>query len=153
MRIYNVKEKIEFVEEIAKLTLEEWGVVPTDESQKREKILRKKNKIINNMADERYSKLVLIDGKNLVGFVSIFPQDGQFRKDLTPWYATLYVKREYRGKGYSKILNDAILQEAKRKGYKVIYLKTELNNFYEKYGFKYIETMENGEKLYRMDLS
>ena len=49
--------------------------------------------------------------------------DGEERKDLTPWYATMYVKKEYRGKGYSKLLNDAILKEANNLGYNKIYLK------------------------------
>ena len=30
---------------------------------------------------------------------------------------TMYVKDGYRGKGYSKMLNDAILEEAKNRGF------------------------------------
>lgn len=48
---------------------------------------------------------------------------GEDRKDLTPWYATMYVKEEYRNKGYSKLLNDAVLKEAVKLGYKRVYLK------------------------------
>ena len=152
MKIYNIKEKIEYAEEIARLTFFEWGKVTNSESENNEKIMLKKEKILNNINNEKFCKLILLDRDVLVGFVSIFPKDGEYRQDLTPWYATLYVKKEYRGKGYSKILNDAILKEARKKGYKVIYLKTDLNNFYEKFGFKYIETMENGEKLYYKNL-
>ena len=71
---------------------------------------------------------------------------------LTPWYATMYVKKEFRGKGYSKILNEEILKEARRLGYKKVYLKSELINYYEKFGAKYIEDLDNGEKLYYIDL-
>ncbi len=39
----------------------------------------------------------------------------------------MYVKKEYRGKGYSKILNDAILKEAKKKKYKNIVFKNRIN--------------------------
>ena len=45
---------------------------------------------------------------------------GDEYQELTPWYATMYVKKEYRKKGYSKILNDAILKEAKSRGFKKI---------------------------------
>ena len=45
-------------------------------------------------------------------------------KELTPWYATMYVKEEYRKIGYSRILNEAILREAKNRGFKTVYLKT-----------------------------
>lgn len=64
----------------------------------------------------------------------------------------MFVKEEYRGKGYSKILNDAILKEAKKRGFKRIYLKTDLVNYYEKFGAKYLENLKNGEKLYCFDI-
>ena len=64
----------------------------------------------------------------------------------------MYVKEEYRGKGYSKILNDAILKEAKRRNIKKIYLKTTLENYYEKFGAKYLEDLNEKEKLYYFDL-
>ena len=64
----------------------------------------------------------------------------------------MYVKKEYRKKGYSKILNDAILKEAKKRNIKRIYLKTSLSNYYEKFGAKYIENLQNGEKLYYINI-
>lgn len=94
----------------------------------------------------------MIENNTLIGFISIFPTDGEERKDLSPWYATMYVKEEYRGKGYSKILNNAILEEARRRGIQRIYLKTDLANYYEKFGAKYIENLSNGEKLYCIDI-
>ena len=63
----------------------------------------------------------------------------------------MYVKKEYRGKGYSKILNDAILTEAKNRNFDKVYLKTDLENYYEKFGAVYIENLSNGEKLYYID--
>ena len=64
----------------------------------------------------------------------------------------MYVKEEYRGKGYSKILNDAIIAEARKRNFKKLYLKSDLENYYEKFGAKYIETLKNGEKLYYIDI-
>ena len=51
----------------------------------------------------------------------------------------MYVKKEYRKKGYSRILNDAILKEAKNRGFTTIYLKTDLKNYYEKFGAIFIK--------------
>ena len=93
-----------------------------------------------------------MDDEKLVGFISIFPSDCEERKDLFPWYATMFVKEEYRGRGYSKILNDAILNEARKRGFKKIYLKTDLKNYYEKFGANYIEKLKTGEKLYFFEL-
>lgn len=61
-------------------------------------------------------------------------------------------KKRYRGKGYSKILNDAILKEAKARDFKNIYLKTTLNNYYEKFGAKFVKSLNNGEKIYEFEL-
>ena len=113
-------------------------------------IEEKRKKIINE--DKVISVLGLIDNDILIGFISLFKYDGDERRDLTPWYATMYVKKEYRGKGYSKILNNAILEEAKKIGFDKIYLKTDLINYYEKYGAKYIGKLSNGESLYYIDL-
>lgn len=64
----------------------------------------------------------------------------------------MYVKEKYRNMGYSKVLNSALLEKAKELNYKKVYLKTQLNNYYEKFGAKYIEDLGNGEKLYYIDL-
>lgn len=77
-----------------------------------EYIKLKTNAVLNS--DNVISILGLIDNKELVGFISVLKSDGDERTDLTPWYATMYVKEKYRGRGYSKILNDAILDSAKK---------------------------------------
>ena len=150
LKIYNLADRLEFLDEICDLTLKEWGSYSEDEYDSR--IAKKKDKILNNLDNKYYCKLILLDGDNLVGFISLFPTDGDERSDLSPWYATMYVKKEYRGKGYSKILNDAILNEARNRGFSKVYLKSELKNYYEKFGAIYMEDLNNGEKLYYIDL-
>lgn len=151
MEIYDVKEKQEYIEEIARLSKLEWAEYNTEE-ELNTKIQETINKIKNNLDNPSYCKLILLDNDKLVGFISIFPTDGDEYQELTPWYATMYIKKEYRGLGYSKILNDAILKEAKKRGFKKIYLKSELKNYYEKFGAKYMNDLQNGEKLYYIDL-
>ena len=151
MKIYNIKDKQEYIKEVAKLSKLEWAEYTTEE-ELNNKIQQTINKIKNNLDNPNYCKLILLDDDKLVGFISIFETDGDECQELTPWYATMYVKCEYRGKGYSKILNDAILKEAKKRGFKKIYLKSELKNYYEKFGAKYLEDLNNGEKLYYIEL-
>lgn len=151
MKIYNIKEKQEYIKEVAQLTQKEWGT-HNNEFEFKQKLKIKIEKIKSNLNNNNYCKLILIDNETLIGFISIFETDGEERKDLTPWYATMYIKKEYRGKGYSKILNDAILKEAKNRGFKKIYLKSSLKNYYEKFNAKYIEDLQNGEKLYYIEL-
>ena len=152
LQIYNIKDRPEFIEEVATLTQKEWGQAGLTKEQFNNKVIKKIEKIKNSFENKFYCKLILIENNTLIGFISIFPTDGEERKDLSPWYATMYVKEEYRGKGYSKMLNKAILNEAKRRGIQRIYLKTDLANYYEKFGAKYIEKLSNGEKLYCINL-
>lgn len=151
MKIYNIKDRQDYIEEVAILTQNEWGKYSNKDDFKN-RIKNKIKKIKDNLDNPYYCKLILLDEDRLVGFISIFPTDGDERQDLTPWYATMYVKEEYRGKGYSKILNDAILEEARNRGFDKIYLKSDLNNYYEKFGAIYIDNLANGEKLYYIKL-
>ena len=150
MEIYNLKDKLEYLDEVAKLEYEEWA--DNKEENKQERIEIKKEKICSTFNKEFFCKLILLDNNNLIGFISIFPKDCEEEKELTPWYATMYVKKEYRNNGYSRILNDAILKEAKNRGYATLYLKTYLENYYEKFGAIFIKKLKSGEYLYKFEL-
>ncbi len=143
MKIYNLNEKKEYAKEYFECCLREWGTFSSEEEFTK-KIDRKVESFSKGENKKIISVLLLLEDKNLIGFISLFKEDGEERKDLTPWYATMYVKEEYRGNGYSKILNSAILEEAKRLGYSKVYLKTELA--------KYLEKLNATEKLYCINL-
>ena len=153
LKIFNIKEKQEYLREVAMLTQREWGSKTNSEEEFESKINKKIAKIINNFDNPLYCKLILLDNDTLIGFISIFPTDGDERKDLSPWYATMYVKEEFRGKGYSKILHNAILEEAKKRGFKKLYMKTDLVNYYEKFGAIFLENLNNREKLYYFSIN
>ena len=149
MEIINIKNKPNYLREYIKLCSLEWGR-PKNEIEMQRYIIDKERRILND--DKVISVLGLVENNELVGFISLFKYEDDIESELTPWYATIYVKEEFRGKGYSKILNNAILNEAKRLSFDKIYLKTELINYYEKFGAKYIKDLENGEKLYYIDI-
>lgn len=151
LKIYDIGEKQEYLEEVVTLTRLEWGNKNDSKEEFDNKVKDKIEIIKNNFDNPYFAKLILLDDNNLVGFISLFEKDGE-RIDLKPWYATMYVKKEYRGKGYSKILNDAILKVAKTRGFKRVYLKSDLINYYEKFGAIYMEDLSNGEKLYYIDI-
>ena len=151
LKICNIKDKKEYLNEVATLTQLEWGSTTISKEEFNKKIEKKIQKIVDNLENPYYCKLILLDDDILVGFISIFPSDGEERNDLYPWYATMYVKEEYRGKGYSKLLNKAILEEANNRNFKRLYLKTDLKDYYEKFGAIYFGDLSNGEKLYYID--
>lgn len=150
LEVFNIKDKLEYLDEVANLEYLEWASKPNENSKQR--IENKINKIINNLDKNNFCKLILLKDDKLIGFISLFDTDGDEKKEFTPWYATMYVKKEYRGNGYSKILNKAILNEARKRGFNKVYLKSDLNNYYEKFGAVYLEKLKNGEKLYYIDI-
>lgn len=149
MKIIELKNNKTLLKEYVKLCNLEWG---TKKSllEMNLYIEKKVNKILED--DKVISVQALVNNDELIGFISLFKYDGDERRDLTPWYATMFVKDKYRKKGYSKILNDAIIKKAKELKYSKVYLKSNLVNYYEKIGAKYIENLNNGEKLYYIDL-
>ena len=148
MKIINLKENFNFLEEYIKLCNNEWGTQKNNDEMNL--YIQRKLKQINDN-DKVICILGLVHNDLMIGFISLFKNDGDCRNDLTPWYATMYIKEEYRENGFSKILNDAILSEARKLGYQRVYLKTDLINYYEKFGAKYVENLSNGEKLYYID--
>ena len=152
LEIYNIKDKKEYIREVVTLITLEWGKKCNTEEEFDNIIDKRIEKIMSRFNNTYYETLILLNKDILIGFISLFEKDGDERTDLKPWYATMYVKKEYRGKGYSKILNEAILKEVKDKGFNRIYLKTDLNNYYEKFGAIYMEDLNNGEKLYYIDI-
>ena len=152
LKIYNIKDKLEYLKEVVTLTYLEWGSKINNEEILENKINIKIKKVYDNLTNPFFCKLILLDDEKLIGFISLFENDCDEKKELKPWYATMYVKKEYRGKGYSKLLNNAILKEAKERGFNKIYLKTDLINYYEKFGAHYLEDLNNGEKLYYIEL-
>ena len=150
IKVYNLKNKKEYIEEVATLEYEEWA--DDKENNKNRRINEKIKKIEKNLNSSNFCKLILLKENSLIGFISIFPNDSKECPNLTPWYSTMYVKKEYRKKGYSKILNDAILKEAKNRGFTTIYLKIDLKNYYEKFGAIFIKKLKTGETLYKFEL-
>lgn len=145
MEIFDLKNRPEYIMEVVELEHNEWSSNKT--LNYKERIEEKVREYYKNVNDPYFCKLILIDDNKLIGFISIFPYDCDEEPDLTPWYATMYVKKEYRGKGYSRILNNAILEEAKNRNIEELYLKTDLNNYYEKFGAIPLKQINEKEKL------
>ena len=148
MRIENIKNNEKYLKEYIKLCSLEWGNSKT-EDEMNNYIENKLNRILTT--DKVIFVLGLFNKEEMIGFISLFKYDGDERRDLTPWYATMYVKKEYRGNGYSKLLNDALIEECIKRGYDKIYLKSDLINYYQKFGAKYMDKLNNGETLYYID--
>lgn len=89
------------------------------------------------------SKLYMAtDGESLICFCGFLEKKLEADSELKPWIGFVYTFKEYRGNGYMKELIDLI---ASKENLSEVYVSTECNGLYEKFGFEYVkDTSENG---------
>ncbi|MBV6653646.1 MAG: GNAT family N-acetyltransferase [Mameliella sp.] len=80
--------------------------------------------------------LMLEEGE-IIGSYALLTNDLISRQDLFPWLACLYVEEKYRKLGLASVLLDHAMQEALNWGFKTLYLSTDMDDFYEKKGWKF----------------
>lgn len=81
---------------------------------------------------------LVLQNSEIIASYALVINDLISRQDLLPWFACLYVNEEYRNRGIAGQLIRHGLEEAKKKGYDLLYLSTNLVGFYEKYGWTHI---------------
>lgn len=82
---------------------------------------------------------LLMDGENIVSFVTLTRQDCIADETLYPWLGFFYTFPAYRGHRYGGQLLTYAAEEVKKRGCKQVYLATDHVGLYEKYGFAYLE--------------
>lgn len=99
---------------------------------------------------------LMMRGDNIIGSYGIIMNDFISRQDLWPWFAALYVENSERGNKLGALLLEHGRQEAKRLGYKKLYLCTEHVGYYEKYGWQKIglgyHPWHESSSIYAIDL-
>ncbi|MBK9333627.1 MAG: GNAT family N-acetyltransferase [Ignavibacteria bacterium] len=80
---------------------------------------------------------IVTDKEEIIASYALLTNDIISRQDLMPWFACLYVNKTHRNKGIAGQLLEHGLYETKKKGFDILYLATDLENFYEKKGWKF----------------
>lgn len=133
MEIVNITEENKYFQEIVDIYYNWWGFKKNQNYQEFYK------KYLDYLNSEDIPKLyALINNNTLIGMYEINEKDYIFEKEYSPYLANVYVKKEFRGYKYSTILIKDALQQAASLGYKRLYLHTKHENYYEKYGFKFL---------------
>lgn len=100
---------------------------------------------------------MLTDGEDLISFCTFAPLDEIQPTEDSPWIGFLYTFPEYRGHRYAGMLLDWCECMATVMGKDNIYISTDHEGLYEKYGYEFIDTRitVNGEesRIYRKQLS
>lgn len=69
--------------------------------------------------------------------MGVIENDFHDRKDLTPNVCAVYTE-EYRCQGVAGSILNFVCKDMKLKGVDTLYLITDHNNFYERYGWKFL---------------
>ena len=81
---------------------------------------------------------LLLKSNQIIGGYGLITNDFISRQDLYPWLCALFIEENERGNNLGAKLLDHGRAEAAKSGYKNIYLCTDLNIYYEKYGWEHI---------------
>ncbi|MEF2918928.1 MAG: GNAT family N-acetyltransferase [Acutalibacteraceae bacterium] len=100
--------------------------------------LLRENKFYSTLGGEG-DLYLLMDGENLVSFLTLTRQDTVRDESMFPWVGFVYTMPEYRGNRYSEKLLTFAESEAIKKGFDKIYIATDHTGLYEKFGYEYLE--------------
>lgn len=95
--------------------------------------------------------IVVDDGKIIAG-AGVIANDSHNRKDLTPNICALYVNKIRRNESIAGNLLQYICDDMEKLGIATIYLVTDHDSFYEKYGWQFLGMVkdEEGSSLMRL---
>lgn len=86
---------------------------------------------------------LLTDGDELISFCTFTEKDDIQPTELTPWIGFVYTFPQYRGSRYIGKLFREIENTAAAEGVHEIFLSTNHNGLYEKYGFEFYQIMND----------
>jgi len=91
--------------------------------------------------------IALVDDlENIIGFCVFKIQNLKKYPDIYPWFSDVMILKEYRKKGYGKLLLEKGQEILKELGYTKIYVWTDqAPDFYKKLGFIYKQQVEKNE--------
>jgi len=75
---------------------------------------------------------------SIAGGLGVIENDFHDRKDLTPNVCAVYVEKQYRCQGIAGKLLQYVCDDMKAFGISTLYLVTDHNSFYERYGWEFL---------------
>ncbi|MDD4279543.1 GNAT family N-acetyltransferase [Candidatus Sumerlaeota bacterium] len=100
---------------------------------------------------------LLMDDERIVGCAGLITNDFISRHDLWPWICALYIEEADRGHNYAKLLIEQAENDARKAGYKNVYIATDHIGYYEHFGAEYIATgyhpWNDSSRIYRIALA
>ncbi|MCL2570648.1 MAG: GNAT family N-acetyltransferase [Firmicutes bacterium] len=152
VKIVNLADYPEHIEQVATWVWNEWS--KDNGSTLERQIYQVQHALSRDGVPQTF--LALKDNTP-VGTVALWNNDLGVRQNLRPWLACLFVEKELRGCGIGTALIKHCSSVAKHLGFEKLYLITEHDDYYEKLGWKFIDTAPKKDggkvKIYLLALS
>ena len=81
---------------------------------------------------------VAVENERIIGGAGVIENDFHERKDLRPNVCAVYTEPDRRGEGVAGAVLNFICADMKERGIGALYLVTELQTFYERYGWHFL---------------
>ena len=78
-----------------------------------------------------------MNGEDIAGGLGVIENDYHNRKDLSPNVCAVYVEEAFRSRGIAGMLLEAVCSDMAAQGIDTLYLLTDHDSFYERYGWEF----------------
>ena len=127
--IMNLREKPQWKQKAAQWFHEKWNVPVDAYLESIEESLNSENP-----APQWY---LAVKEEQIIGGIGVIENDFHDRKDLTPNVCAVYVEEEFRCRGIAGKMLETVCRDMKDKGIDTLYLITDHDSFYERYGWEF----------------
>lgn len=98
---------------------------------------------LKELVGEDTKVLMLTEGDELISFCTLAEKDDIQPTELTPWAGFIYTFPRYRGHRYSGELLKYAENLAKSEGKSAVYISTNHEGLYEKFGYRFLGMMKD----------
>ena len=127
-RLIRLSDRPELIESAARWFHEKWGVPVAA-------YLESMREGLSADIPEWY---LALEGERIVSGLGVIENDFHERIDLTPNVCAVFVEQEFRNRGIAGKLLELAVCDMASKGVTLLYLVTDHDSFYERYGWEYL---------------
>lgn len=127
--VMNLREKPQWKQKAAQWFHEKWNVPVDAYLESIEESLNSENPV-----PQWY---LAVKEEQIIGGIGVIENDFHDRKDLTPNVCAVYVEEEFRCRGIAGKMLETVCRDMKEKGIDTLYLITDHDSFYERYGWEF----------------